>query len=1110
MQCPQCHAENREGRHFCAKCGAPLVIACPECGFANEPGEEFCGGCGKTLSATAVALSDSALKREALEPERRQLTVMFCDLVGSTALAERLDPEELHALLAQYQDTCAEVIHRYEGHIARYVGDGLLVYFGYPKAHEDDAQRGVHAGLDIVEAIRDLKTKIANPNVNLAVRIGITTGLVVAGDIGSGERVEEKAIVGETPNLAARLQGLAEPNAVVIGVNTQRLVAALFDCDDLGEQHLKGISQPVRAYRVRAESGAPSRFEATATRWLTPLIGRDSEIGLLLNRWGQAKDAEGQVVLLYGEAGVGKSRIVRAFRDRLEAEPHNRVLYYGSPYHQNSAFYPAIDQLERGFRFEKDDTPMQKLDKLDTVLGDLGLPIAEHAPYLASLLAIPLDSRYPAAELDPERLKKKTIETIVSVIQTMASQSPVLIVVEDAHWIDPSTREFISLLIERLQSRRLFLLITCRPEFESPWGAHMHITSLTLNRLSRKEGAAMITKVAKGKPLPDEVVSQIVNKTDGVPLFVEELTKMVLESDLLKDAGDRYVLSRPLRSLAIPASLKDSLMARLDRLAPVKEVAQLAAALGRTFTYQLLAAVSPLDDKELEDALGQLVQAELIYRRGLSPDVTYEFKHALVQDAAYQSLLKSKRQRYHQKIARVLGEQFATTAETEPEVLAYHYTEAGLAEQAIPLWRQAGQRASERSANLEAIAHLTRGLELIKIRPDTPERARQELGLCLTLGPALMAIKGYAVPEVAQLYVRAQELCRQVGTASQLFAATWGLWLHSQQSGQLEKARGLAKEVLTVAERQNDSALRLQAHHAAWATFYRLAEFSACGQHTEQGIALYNLDKHRSHVYLYGGHDPGVCGRTHASAALWCLGYPDQALEKAQDALTLGQQLLHPFSLVDALLGGARNHQFRRETHLARERAEAMIALSTEHGFLQGGAWGTVTRGWAFAAEGQADAGIAEMHRGLATMRAAGAQAHRPYFLALLAEGYGQTEKTEEGLSALAEAMSLIEKIGERTWEAEIHRLKGELLLMRSVKNQPEAERCFNRAIEIARQKSAKSLELRAVTSLSRLWCDQGKRQEAHDLLAPVYKWFTEGFDTADLKEAKALTEELS
>jgi predicted ATPase/class 3 adenylate cyclase len=1112
MQCPNCGAENREDRRFCAECGGSLSLACPVCGFGNEPGEKFCGGCGTALvPPSAQATKPERQPRaqgeaapEAPEAERRQLTVMFCDLVGSTALSERLDPEDLREVIHTYQECCAGVIGRFEGYIARYMGDGLLVYFGYPQAHEDDAERAIRAGLGIVEAVGELRPR---EDLKLEVRVGIATGLVVAGDhIGAGAS-EEKAVVGETPNLAARLQGLAEPDTVVIAPSTYRLAGELFVCDDLGPQHLKGITEPVPAFLVRQAGPAPSRFDATHAAGMTPLVGREEEINLLLNRWNQAKDGDGQVILLSGAAGVGKSRIVRSFRQRLEDELRNRVLYYCSPFHQNSAFYPAINQLERGLRFVKEDGPAAKLDKLEAVLGELGLPVPEIAPLLASLLSLPVGDRYPAPPLAAEELKKKILEALIAVFEAMASLDPVLIVVEDLHWIDPSTLELLSLLIEHLGLARVVLLLTFRPEFDQPWGDHAHITGLTLNRLSRRESAAMIARVAGGKAVPEEVLGEIVAKTDGVPLFVEELTKTVLESDLLEEAEDRYVLSGPLPPLAIPASLQDSLMARLDRLAPVKEVAQLAATLGRTFSHELLAAVSSLKGENLEDALSQLLNAGLIYRHGLPPAVTYEFKHALVQDVAYQSLLKGSRLQFHERIAHALEERFP---ETEPELLAHHFTEAGLTEQAVGYWQRAGQRTSERSANLEAIAHLTKGLELIKGLPDTPEQSGQELGLHLALGPALMATKGWPAPEVGQAYRRAQELCRQVGKPAQVFTVTWGLWLHYQQRGQLETAQGLADEVLALAEGQADPAFRLQAHHAAWTTQYRLGEFSACGDHTERGIALYDIDKHRSHAFLYGGHDPGVCSRVHAGMSLWSLGYPDKALEAGDDAVALAKELGHPFSLTLAQFYLALIHQFRQEADLAQERAEATIALCAEQGFAQISAQGAVMRGWAVAARGHTEEGIAEMRGALMSSHPTGAGARRSYFLALLAEACGHTGQAEEGLSMLVESLDVVEKTGERTWEAEIHRVKGDLLLVQSAKNTAEAEACFNRAIDVARRQSAKSPELRAATSLARLWHQQGKTGEARDLLAPVYNWFSEGFGMTDLKEAKALLKELS
>ena len=1045
----------------------------------------------------------TAQARPTEDAERRQLTVMFCDLVGSTALSERLDPEDLREVIHTYQDCCAGVIARFGGFIARYMGDGILVYFGYPQAHEDDAERAIRAGLGIVEAVRELRPL---DDLALQVRIGIATGLVVVGDmIGEGAS-EESAVLGETPNLAARLQGLAEPNTVLIAPATHHLVSGLFEHKDLGSRDLKGFSTPVRAWRVVGEAAAESRFDAAHAAGMTPLVGREEEIGLLVKRWDQVKDGVGQVVLLSGEAGVGKSRIVRSFRERLEGELHHRVLYYCSPFHKNTAFYPAIDHLERALRFGKEDDAAAKLDKLEAVLDELGLPVPEIEPLLASLLSLPTGERYPAPPLNADEMKKKIFEALVAVIEAIASRDPVLMLIEDLHWIDPSTLELVSLLIEHLRSSRVVLLLTYRPEFDPPWRDRTHITGLTLNRLGRRESLAMISKVAGGKAMPEEIVDEIAAKTDGVPLFVEELTKTVLESDLLDDDGDQYVLSGPLPPLAIPASLQDSLMARLDRLAQVKEVAQLAATLGRTFSLELLAAVSPLEGEALDDALSQLLDAGLIYRHNLPPDVTYEFKHALVQDVAYQSLLKGTRRQFHQRIAEALEQRFPETVETQPELLAQHYTVAGQIEPAVAYWHRAGQRAVERSANLEAIAHLTKGLELVDDLPENRERSKKELGMRLTLATALLSTKGWAAPEVEQTYFRSRELCHQIGEVSQLFTVTWGLWLVCQQRGQLKQAQDLADEALALAKQQPDSGLLLQAHHAAWTNYFRLPDLPACREHLDQGLALYSLDEHGSHAFIYGGHDPGVCCLNHAALTLWFLGYADQAQKMARKAMALAETLSHPFSLVLALSFSAFLRQFRREARLAQEHAEATLAMCAEHGIgPQFAAATKALRGWAVAAQGRTDEGIKDIQEGLQALRATGTEQRKSYLLALLAETFGKAGQADRGLVELAEALESVEQSGEKTWEAELHRLKGELLLSRSADNQGQAEACFSRAIAVARRQSAKSLELRAAISLARLFQAQGKSKEARELVQPIYGWFTEGFDTADLKNAKAL-----
>ncbi len=1086
MQCLQCQAENHERRRFCAECGAPLAIACADCGFANNPDVKFCGGCGRPLSAATVSSSDSATKHEKPQAERRQLTVMFCDLVGSTALAERLDPEALHALLVQYQDTCAEVIGRYEGHIARYVGDGLLVYFGYPQAHEDDAQRGVRAGLGIVDAIRELEAKIGNSNVRLAVRIGISTGLVVAGDIGSGERREENAIVGETPNLAARLQAIAEPNTVVIGASTQHLVEGLFDCDDLGAQNLKGISQAVSAYRVRAESGVPSRFEAKATRGLTPLVGREEEIGLLRKRWSEARDGEGQVALLSGEAGIGKSRIVRGFRERLEAEAHNRVLYYGSPYHQNSAFYPAIDQLERALRFKKEDPPAQKLEKLETMLSDLGLPVMEHAPYLASLLAIPLDSRYPTAELDPEQLKRKTIETIVTIVCAMSAQQPVLMVVEDAHWIDPSTRELISFLIERLQSRRLFLLITCRPEFESPWGAHTHITSLTLNRLSRKESAAMIAKVTRGKSIPDEIRDQIVDKTDGVPLFVEELTKTVLESGLLKVAGDRYVLSGPLSALAIPTSLQDSLMARLDRLGAVKEVAQLAATLGRTFSYDLVTAVSPLAEKELQDALAKLVQAELIYRRGLPPASSYEFKHALVQDTAYQSLLKSTRQQHHQRIAHVLEEKFPEIAESEPELLAHHCFQGEVWDKGVAYSRQAGAKAATRSAYREAVTCFEQALGGLTHLPESRETLEQGIDLRLDLRNSL-----HPLGEHQRLFdhlCEAEPLAERIDDQRRLGWISAYMATYFAMSGDPDRAAESGQRALAIAKVLGEFPLEIAANFRlglAYLTcdYRRASEFFRTNVESLQG----ELIRER-----FGEAGPAsVLSRMWLVVLLAEQGEFAEGITRGEEGVQIAETVDQPWSLIGTYYSVGCLYLRKGDLDQATPMLERCLGLSQDYPLFWL-PWVASSLGYAYALSGRGAVALPLLEQGIE--QAASKRQWRFYALqvAYLSEAYRLSNRMDDAIRLATQALDSARDYKARGQEAWALWNLGEAALHCDPTDAEKVESSYRQALALADELGMRPLVAHCHLGLAALYRRIGTRQQGHEHLATASGMYRE------------------
>jgi TOMM system kinase/cyclase fusion protein len=1046
------------------------------------------------------------------EAERRQLTVLFCDLVESTALAVRLDPEEWREVVWDYQATCAKVIARFDGHIAQYLGDGLLVYFGYPRAHEDDAQRAVRAGLGIVEALGQLSTRLTQERgVSLAVRLGCHTGLVVVGDVGGGARQEQLAL-GETPNLAARLQGLAAPNTLVISAATVPLLGGFFTCQSLGAHLLKGFAQPLEVYQVLYESTARSRLEAAGSTSLTPLVGREPEVALLLERWAQVKDGLGQVVLLSGEAGIGKSRLVQVLTEQVATEPQAWLTpCQCSPYYQNSALYPLIELLERvALRFDREEIPQQKLRKLEGFLVQYGLPLAEAVPLLAALLSIPLTADYAPLPVSPEQQKQKTLQALLTTLLRIAAQQPVLFVMEDLHWVDPSTLEFLSLLVDQGPTARILTLLTFRPDFSSPWTGRSHLTQVTLNRLPRRQATEMTGLVAHGKALPAEVVEQVVAKTDGVPLFVEELTKMVLESGLLQEREERYELTGPLPPLAIPTTLHDSLMARLDRLAAVKGMAQLGATLGREFAYALLQSVSPWDEGTLQRGLHQLVEAEFLYQQGLPPQATYSFKHALIQDAAYQSLLKSTRQRHHQHIAQVAEERFPELCETQPELLAHHYTEAGLSAQAIPYWQRAGQRAIQRSAHVEAIAHLTKGLEVLKTLPDTPERTQHELALQTTLGPALLAMKGYAAPEVGEVYDRARELCQQVGETPQIFPTLYGLFYFHLIRAEFKLARERAEQLLRLAQRHQDPTLFLLAHNALSAALFHLGELTLARAHLEQGMALYDPQQHHALTFRYG-IDLGVFFLAYAARPLWLLGFPDQARTSIRGALRLAHTLVHPFSLAYTLHWAATTHQLCREAQAAQEQAEASIAFSREQGFAIWVPGGTVLRGWALTEQGPVEEGIAQMRQGMTAWQATGAEVDRPYFLALLAEAYGKAGRTMEGLHVLADALAVMAKIGDRYYEAELYRLKGELLLVQQSNGQPwlEAEEHFRQALDVARHQQAKSLELRAAMSLARLWQQQGKRVDARELLAPIYGWFTEGFDTADLQEAKRLLAEL-
>ena len=948
MRCTSCGVESAEDAEVCGACRAPLQSRCPRCGGANPRRFRFCGACGATLSdeprtresAPVTARGEPGTpsnaqpaERHGPEAERRQLTVLFCDLVGSTALAMRLDPEEYREVVQAYQRVCAEVIERFDGHIAQYLGDGLLVYFGYPQAHEDDGQRAARTALDMIEALARLNQHLERDRgVRLAVRVGIHTGLVVVGAIGAHGRHEHLA-VGDTPNVAARLQNLAAPDTIAVSAATRRLIHRAFACQDLGIRAVEGISTPMQIFRVVREQDAQVSEDSAAGGGVTPLVDRENEVELLLERWGRAKQGQGQVVVLIGEAGIGKSRLVQVVKDHAASEPHVRVELRGSPYHQQSPLHPVIVHLQRLLGWRPEEAPEDKLAKLEAVLTRYGLPLPETVPLFASLLTLPLPERYPPLALSPQRQKDRTLENLLAWQLREAERQPMLLIIEDLHWLDPSTVEFLGLLVDQAATWRLLVLLTTRPGFRPPWAQGAHATQIPLSRLRREQAARMIQDVAGSKPLPAEVRDRLLDRTDGVPLFIEESTKMVLESGLLREADDRYELMGPLPMLAIPTTLHDSLVTRLDRLPLAKPVAQLAATIGRQFSFELLQAVSPLDKVVMREALEQLIDAELLYERGVVPPATYVFKHALIQQAAYQSLLRSTRQQYHQRIARTLVDQFPETAATQPELVAHHYTEAGLGLQAVPFWQRAGQRAMERSANLEAISHLTRGLELLRAHPETPDHLQQELTLQLALGAELLMIRGYPAPEVEQAFTRALDLCQRVGDSAQLFAAQAGLWGIYLTRPRLSVACDLAERAFALAQRLDDPALLQEAHLMLGASLFYLGDLVSARGHLEQGVALYKpAPSHEGVVRM--GADPGARCLAWASWTLWILGYPDQAQVRMEAALSMGEEISHAFTRAWVLHFASTLHAWRRELEPARERAEQEIDLSKEQGFV--------------------------------------------------------------------------------------------------------------------------------------------------------------------------------
>jgi class 3 adenylate cyclase/predicted ATPase len=1034
--------------------------------------------------------------------QRRQLTVMFCDLVESTALSTRLDPEELREIIAVYHRTVAAIVGESGGFVARYMGDGVLVYFGYPQAHEDDAQRAVRAGLRAIDAIPRLDVR----SVKLRARVGIATGLVVVGDLIGEGSAQEQSVVGETPNLAASLQARAEPGSVVIAADTRRLVGNLFEYRELGAIQIKGIAAPVLAWQVLRLSTVASRFEALRGSALAPLIGRDEEIDLLLRRWARAKAGDGQVLLISGEPGIGKSRLTEELEQRLSVEPHLRLRYFCSPYYQDSALFPFIDQLGRASELASDDPPDVKLDKLEALLGPAALS-DEDVAFLADLLSLPVSERHPLPNLSPPRKKARTLEALIRQVEGLSRRLPILAVFEDAHWIDPTSRELLDLAVERFRSLPVLLVVTFRPEFQPPWVGQPRVMLLALNRLDGRDRIALVEQIAGRKPLPVEVVSQIADRTDGVPLFVEELTKNVLESGVLREEPDRYVLDRKLPPLEIPATLQDSLMARIDRLAPVRLVAQIGAAIGREFSYALLRAVSPLSGGELEAALARLVSAELVFQRGATPEAVYTFKHALVQDAAYGSMLRSSRRQLHAQIADALETHFPELMSIQPELLAQHYAEAGLIEQSVTYWGRAGQKSTASSAMAEAAAQFQKGLDQLELLPETPERQRQELEFCSSLGATLRFVKGQAAPEMGHAFARARELWEQLGSPSQFRHIPYGQSRYHAFRGESDLAQRLDEELLRLSRERNDAAGMVLGYDCSGRDLLLSGRFASSRSHFEEVLAIFDPISHASLVNQIGSY-PHVISRGYLAIALFCLGFPDRALAESNAAVAEARRLAHLPTLAVTLSTDSRLLSIAGDSAALDDRASQLIALATEQGFPLYHILGTIYRGWVKVNTGDLLAGISLLRSGSSAYSATGAKTRTPYHIALLARACETAGRVEEALLLVDEALQIAEKIGECWFASELYRHKGQLMWRQG--DSEAAEALYRQAWAIATEQEAKLWELRAAVNLARLSRDQGRRSEARNFLASVFGWFTEGFDTRDVRGAKALLDDLS
>ena len=1038
--------------------------------------------------------------------QRRQMTVMFCDLVGSTALSATMDPEDMRDVISAYQRCIVDIVGRHQGMVARYTGDGALIYFGYPKAHEDDTVQAVHTGLALIDEIPKLDIGI---DTRLNVNVGIATGTVVVGDIeATDSRVREHAVVGDTPNLASRLQSVAAPGSVAVCSDTQRLTDGYFEYRDLGAVTVKGWAEPIRVWQPISSRQMESRFEAEHRAHVLSPFGRDEQIELLMRRWRSAKNGEGRAVLLTGEPGIGKSHIAQALEALVQAEPHVTLYYFCSSHHTNSALSPFIRELERAAEFDRSDSPATKWSKLEAWLTKYGLAVEHGIALLSNLLSLPPDVRYPLPAMSPQKQKDATLSALLVQLQQMAATQPVLI---DVHWIDPTSLDLLALIVERVVNFRILLLITARPEFSPPWPGHAHVSTIPLTRLNRDDGAALVERVTGGKALPDEVLQEILARTDGVPLFVEELTKAVLESGQLQEQRGQYVLGHPLPSLAIPTTLHASLMARLDRLASVRDVAQIGAVIGREFSYDLLSAVAALPKVKLDEALEQLVQAELIFRRGTIPLAVYSFKHALVRDAAYGGLLKTRRAQLHSALATVFEQKFFDVVKTQPEILAHHLTEAGLAEKAVQYWLLAGKKAAQRSANLEAIAHLQKGLEAARTIAEDRQRDRTELDMVMVMGPCLIATQGPAGSDSTAAFTHARALGERLGDPPEYLQVMFWFTTASVMRGQLPLAHETITELLDRAQARGDRPALLNATRGNAMILMFMGKIVEAGEMIERAFDAFNDSSEDDRFAARAaGQDAGVADLALMSWTFWLLGQPDRAVNSIDAALQRADTIGHPHSLAYACYYASVLYALCGRPDIAQTHAEKCLNLSKLHGFRQWHGLSRAIRGICATMIDKSSAPLDDITAALAEYRNAGYELGITALYVLLCPVLLLHDHIDGALEIIERGFAAVNGNSEKIFESELYRLKASAVRRTSSADaSAQSDAILELALGKAKEQNAKSLELRISHDLAKSWLSHGKREQARDLLIPICDWFEEGEGKRDLREARALLNEV-